>query len=77
MVKAERETMSKVIDAKNRFLSDDFNPDELLTMSYGALQETVEHTMQDILIMVLNEGDDAWLEFGQEVRSLYEQTKRN
>ena len=52
--------MSKVIDAKNRFLSDDFNPDELLTMSYGALQETVEHTMQDILIMVLNEGDDAW-----------------
>ena len=69
--------MSKVIDAKNRFLSDDFNPHELLTLSYGALQETVEHTMQDILIDVLDMGDDAWLEFGQEIRSLYEQTKRN
>ena len=69
----------KVIDATKRFLGqdDNFHDNELLTMTYRGLFETIEHTMQDTLIIVLNEGDDAWLQFGHEIRRLYEETIRD
>ena len=65
-----------VIDATKRFLNQDdsFHDDELLTMTYRGLFETIEHTMQDTLIVVLEEGDEAWMEFGQELRRLHNET---
>ena len=39
-------------------------------MTYGALRDTVENTIIKTLIMVLNEGDDKWLEFGDEIRNI-------
>ena len=38
--------MNKVIDATNRFINkDNFDQNELLTMTYGALHQTIENTM--------------------------------
>jgi len=66
----------KVIDATKRFLGqdDNFHDNELITMTYRGLFETIEHTMQDTLIVVLNEGDDAWIQFGEEIRRLHAET---
>ena len=66
----------KVIDATKRFLQQDdsFHDNELLTMSYRGLFETIEHTMQDTLIVVLNEGDEAWMSFGEQIRRLHAET---
>ena len=72
--------MSKVIDAKERFsninrmFAEDYDPNEILCTTYGALSLTVEHTMQGILIDVLDMGDDAWLEFGNDIRRSYAET---
>ena len=66
--------MNKVIDARNRFLNtEQFDDREVLSMNYGALRDTVENTMIETLIMVLNEGDDKWLEFGEEIKKLYKE----
>ena len=66
----------KVIDATKRFLGqdDNFHDNELITMTYRGLFETIEHTMQDTIIVVLNEGDDAWIQFGEEIRRLHAET---
>ena len=66
----------KVIDATKRFLGqdDNFHDNELITMTYRGLFETIGHTMQDTLIVVLNEGDDAWIQFGEEIRRLHAET---
>ncbi len=65
--------MSNVIDATKRFINkDEFNDNELLTMSYGALHQTIENTMVDTLMLVLDKGEEAWLEFGQIIKQQYE-----
>ena len=75
--------MSKVIDAKERFANinrmfdEDYDPNEILFTTYGALSLTVEHTMQGILIDVLDMGDDAWLEFGNDIRRSYAETTKD
>ena len=68
-----------VIDATKRFLNQDdsFHDDELLVMTYRGLFETIEHTMQDTLMDVLEEGDEAWIEFGQELRRLHNETLKD
>ena len=70
--------MSKVIDATNRFINkDSFDQDELLTMSYGALHQTIENTMVETLMLVIDEGEEAWLEFGSIIKEQYENSFRN
>lgn len=68
-----------IIDATKRFLNQDdsFHDDELLVMTYRGLFETIEHTMQDTLMDVLEEGDEAWIEFGQELRRLHNETLKD
>ena len=42
--------MNKVIDARNRFLNtEQFDDREVLSMTYGALRDTVENTMIETL----------------------------
>ena len=70
--------MNKVIDATNRFINkDNFDQNELLTMTYGALHQTIENTMVETLMLVLDEGEDTWLEFGQIIKEQYENSFRN
>ncbi len=70
--------MNKVINATNRFINkDNFDQNELLTMTYGALHQTIENTMVETLMLVLEQGEDAWLEFGQIIKEQYENSFRN
>ena len=46
-------------------------------MSYGALHQTIENTMVETLMLVLDEGEDTWLEFGQIIKEQYENSFRN
>ena len=68
-----------IIDATKRFLNQDdsFHDDELLVMTYRGLFETIEYTMQVTLMDVLEEGDEAWIEFGQELRRLHNETLKD
>ena len=71
--KTRKIEMNKVIDARNRFLNTEQFDDREVLLTYGALRDTVENTMIETLIMVLNEGDDKWLEFGEEIKKLYKE----
>ena len=52
--------MRNVIDARNKFLKqDDRWGDEIVYMTHKAYWESIELTMQETLIIVLEEGDDA------------------
>jgi hypothetical protein len=46
-------------------------------MSYGALNQTIENTMVETLMVVINEGEEAWLEFGSIIKEQYENSFRN
>ena len=70
--------MSKVIDARKKFLKqDDYFGDELLSMTHRGFWEAIEHTMIDTCMTVLNEGEDAWLEFGEIIKEAYAGTIRD
>lgn len=67
--------MRNVIDARNKFLKqDDRWGDEIVYMTHKAYWESIELTMQETLIIVLDEGDDAWMQFGEEIRRLHNET---
>ena len=69
--------MRNIIDARDKFLKqDDRWGDEILYMTHKAYWESIELTMQETLMIVLNEGDDAWIEFGQEIRRLHAETHK-
>lgn len=67
--------MRNVIDARNKFLKqDDRWGDEIVYMTHKAYWESIELTMQETLIIVLDEGNDAWMQFGEEIRRLHNET---
>jgi hypothetical protein len=70
--------MKNIIDARDRFLKhDDGWGDEIIYMTHKAYWESIELTLQGTLITVLDEGDDAWMQFGEEIRRLHAETIRD
>lgn len=69
--------MRNIIDARDKFLKqDDRWGDEIIYMTHKTFWESIELTMLEHLILVLDEGDDAWIEFGQEIRRLHAETHK-
>lgn len=66
--------MSNVIDliARLREKDDELMDNEILSMTYRNLRETVETTIGEMLIGVALKDDDTWLAFRQEILNLYE-----
>lgn len=70
--------MKNVIDARKKFLKQDESwGDEIVYMTHRGFWEAIEHTMVDTCMTVLNEGEDAWLEFGEIIKEQYAGTLRN
>lgn len=66
--------MNNVVDlmARLREKENALLDNEILSMTYAGLRETVETTIGEILINVALEGDDTWMEFRQQILNLYE-----
>ena len=66
--------MNNVIDliARLREKDDELMDNEILSMTYRNLRETIEITIGEMLIGVALKDDDTWLAFRQEILNLYE-----